>query len=72
MWLEPSPGPRFPGPTKNESCLPPREVARSFLFVLVPALASLAVPFNLIEHVDEDKVVLGNPGLACPCKASAV
>lgn len=32
-------------------------------FVLVPTLASLAVPFNLTEHVDGDKVITGNLGL---------
>lgn len=43
----------------NNSC----QCWETFLFVLVPALASLAVPFNLAEHVDGDKVIPGNLGL---------
>lgn len=84
MWLEPSH--QAYETTADESCLPPRYVSgpnpgstmhsrgsETFLSVPVPALAALAVPFNLTEHVEEDKVVLGNLGLsACLCKASAV
>lgn len=34
-----------------------------FSCVLAPALASLAVPFPLTDHVNRDKAVSGNPGL---------
>lgn len=74
VWLEPSH--RAYETTTNESCLPPQYVSgpnpgstmhsrgsETFLSVPVPALAALAVPFNLTEHVEEDKVVLGNLGL---------